>query len=308
MAKAKARPASISIDAPVMRSLEKHAYSILDAEVGGMLFGRIEGGKTVIVGAVPASKAAADQISLTFTHEVWDDILKKGQKFYPDMQIVGWYHTHPNFGLFLSEYDAFIQENFFQNAGQIALVIDPIAGNMGWFNLNKSGHVQQIGEEKTLTGPKAAPAKASVKQVAQATASSPKPIVLAVAATMVVAGAAGFVTSSLIDSQKYTALNKAYEQSQQETANTFAQLEYNFGVNYQVQDGDTLRSITDMFWGAKAPTTNITDVNIAFKDKEVKPGDRLQILHPTTIVLNPNIQVPEPEPTETPTPTPTPTK
>ena len=94
------RPSNIDISEKVMIGIEKHAYSNLEAEVGGMLFGRIdEQGVAHIIGSIPALTAAAEQISLTFTHDVWADILSKGEKQYPGEKIVGWYHTHPSFGL-----------------------------------------------------------------------------------------------------------------------------------------------------------------------------------------------------------------
>jgi len=39
-------------------------------------------------------------------------------KKHRDKKIVGWIHTHPDFGIFLSEYDKFIQQNFFGEADQ----------------------------------------------------------------------------------------------------------------------------------------------------------------------------------------------
>ena len=108
MADLSTRPSNISIADKVLIDVEKHAYSNLEAEVGGMLFGRIDDeGNTRVIGSIPALTAAAEQISLTFSHDVWADILSKGQKQYPGEVIVGWYHTHPSFGLFLSDYDEF---------------------------------------------------------------------------------------------------------------------------------------------------------------------------------------------------------
>ena len=42
-------------------------------------------------------------------------------------------HTHPDFGIFLSEYDKFIQENFFKEDYQVAYVIDPIQNIEGFY-------------------------------------------------------------------------------------------------------------------------------------------------------------------------------
>ncbi|MEE0265826.1 MAG: hypothetical protein UD936_09395, partial [Acutalibacteraceae bacterium] len=42
-------------------------------------------------------------------------------------------HTHPDFGIFLSEYDKFIHENFFTEDYQIAYVVDPIQKIEGFY-------------------------------------------------------------------------------------------------------------------------------------------------------------------------------
>ena len=52
---------------------------------------------------------------------------------FTDRDIVGWYHSHPNFGIFLSDRDCFIQDHFFNGPGQIAYVVDPVNGVEGVF-------------------------------------------------------------------------------------------------------------------------------------------------------------------------------
>src|SRR5207244_1370502 len=48
-------------------------------------------------------------------------------------RIVGWYHSHPDFGIFLSDRDCFIHENFFSGPGQVAYVFDPVRDLEGMF-------------------------------------------------------------------------------------------------------------------------------------------------------------------------------
>ena len=48
-------------------------------------------------------------------------------------RIIGWYHTHPGFGIFLSPMDLFIQENFFYAVEQVAFVYDPLSNKQGLF-------------------------------------------------------------------------------------------------------------------------------------------------------------------------------
>ena len=52
---------------------------------------------------------------------------------YPDHHVLGWHHTHPDFGVFLSAYDLFIHRHFFPQPWQVALVVDPLRQELGFF-------------------------------------------------------------------------------------------------------------------------------------------------------------------------------
>lgn len=106
-------------------------------ESGGMLIGRVVQAfnKTNIIinGFVEAKNTESTPTTLTFTHETWTACHKTIDKVYPGQKIVGWIHTHPNFGVFLSNHDKFIQESTFNDENQVALVVDPIRGEEGFF-------------------------------------------------------------------------------------------------------------------------------------------------------------------------------
>lgn len=124
---------TVTIAPQAQAIIEEHCFSRVDVEVGGFLLGRIEGHATEVLDAKPALSATSAQTHLTITHEAWDEILAVLDSQFSGMVIVGWYHTHPGFGLFLSDYDIFIQANFFPSAGQFALVVDPLIGEYGMF-------------------------------------------------------------------------------------------------------------------------------------------------------------------------------
>ena len=65
-------------------------------------------------------------------------------KLHPDLDIVGWYHTHPDFGIFLSGHDLFIHRNFFDQPLQVAYVVDPIRQTRGFFRWKADG-LEQVG-------------------------------------------------------------------------------------------------------------------------------------------------------------------
>lgn len=117
----------------VLDQIITHVRSELSREVGGMLVGTIGDGKAVVTAAIPALRAESGSANVTFTQDVWEDILTSIDRDHPNEQIVGWYHSHPGFGVFLSDYDTFIHSNFFSDPAMLALVVDPLSGDAGWF-------------------------------------------------------------------------------------------------------------------------------------------------------------------------------
>jgi proteasome lid subunit RPN8/RPN11 len=116
------------LESALQRDIYAHCFSTMDREVGGVLVGTVKPGSPPVVQAsIRAIQADETAAQLTFTQDSWEHIHRVLERDYPSAQIVGWYHTHPGYGLFLSEQDLFIHQNFFQGRGQIALVIDPRA-------------------------------------------------------------------------------------------------------------------------------------------------------------------------------------
>lgn len=128
---------NIYISQPVYKQIHKFTKNKTTNESGGMLIGNIveEFGKINIIvnGFVEAKYCEATPTTLKFTHETWDYCHKEIEEKFPGQKIVGWIHTHPNFGIFLSEYDKFIHENFFNEDYQIAYVVDPIQNIEGFY-------------------------------------------------------------------------------------------------------------------------------------------------------------------------------
>ena len=128
---------NIYISQPVYKEIHKFTQNKTTNESGGMLIGNVieEFGKTNIIvnGFIEAKHCEATPTTLKFTHETWEYVHKEMDKKFPGQKIVGWIHTHPNFGIFLSEYDKFIQENFFKEDYQIAYVVDPIQDIEGFY-------------------------------------------------------------------------------------------------------------------------------------------------------------------------------
>ena len=123
----------VEIRAEVLQAVRQHARSSMSAEVCGVLIGSSDGRVTAVEAQIPGEGATQGGAHVTFTQATWEHIYKIKDRQFPKEAIVGWYHSHPGFGVFLSEYDLFIHRNFFSNPGQIAWVYDPHSDEEGCF-------------------------------------------------------------------------------------------------------------------------------------------------------------------------------
>lgn len=129
--------------------IERHALRDTSVELGGILLGKEctddETGEpfVLITEAIEARHYENTQASFTYTHESWEEISRERDQKFPDLDIVGWYHTHPDFGVFLSSHDLFIHHHFFAQQLQVAYVVDPIRQTRGFFQW-KNGQMQQV--------------------------------------------------------------------------------------------------------------------------------------------------------------------
>lgn len=128
----------IFLDLDVAHDMEMHAQSDKSVELGGVLLGtqcNDEEGRpfVVITDSLRAAHYESTKGSFKFTHDTWSAIGRERDEFPDELQMVGWYHTHPDWGVFLSGMDMFICDNFFNKKLDVAYVIDPCRGDRGMF-------------------------------------------------------------------------------------------------------------------------------------------------------------------------------
>jgi len=133
----------IFVDLDVMRDMVAHGYSNKKIELGGVMLGEAlidaQGQPFVLIcDCLRADHYEATRGSFKFTHDTWTEIARQRDRRRPDLKIVGWYHTHPGFTVFLSQMDLFICEHFFASPEDVALVIDPCNDTAGWFQWRPS--------------------------------------------------------------------------------------------------------------------------------------------------------------------------
>ncbi len=131
----------ILVDEPALRASQAHALSSLNREVAGFLIGprpeKQPDGRYIvhIIDAIEAKHTLMQGASVTYTPESWRNAHDTLAERYPDETavMVGWYHTHPGFGIFLSGMDLFIHQTFFTQIWHVAFVLDPRARSSGFF-------------------------------------------------------------------------------------------------------------------------------------------------------------------------------
>jgi proteasome lid subunit RPN8/RPN11 len=168
--KAKPKPANeqptLLVDSEVIRQIRQHARSSPATEICGVLIGQDRDRKIEVMASIEGQNAEEAGAHVTFTQDTWEHIYAVKDKKFPAERIVGWYHSHPGFGVFLSDHDTFIHKNFFSSPGQVAWVFDPHSdeeGCFGWVDgrierLARIGVIDRRGGERAEESAKSGPA------------------------------------------------------------------------------------------------------------------------------------------------------
>lgn len=130
----------IRIDVEVHREIEAFAAANRNKECAGLLLGSVETeGRDRIIhitAAVPAKGAVGTRASVSISLPAWETMLKARDLQHGDLRILGWFHTHAGWGVFMSDSDVFIQRHFFPHPNMVAYVLDPTTGRDGFFYWN----------------------------------------------------------------------------------------------------------------------------------------------------------------------------
>ena len=106
-------------------------------EMGGLLLGNVYdglvGGGDFTVTVMDFARSVdfdGTSVSLRMEPNVWERArAQTSQK----ATVIGWYHSHPNLGVFFSETDRKTQRHFFNQSHSVGLVVDPIRLQEKWF-------------------------------------------------------------------------------------------------------------------------------------------------------------------------------
>jgi proteasome lid subunit RPN8/RPN11 len=144
----------ILIRKSLLKEIIEYSNRVKSRETGGLLIGNVFRDGDIrfieIEAFVSAEHAEENPASLKFTHDTWSSVtkrwdeLKEQRKDLEDSVMVGWHHTHPTFGIFLSSHDRFIHEGYFDLPFQVALVVDPVSERFGFFQWRRAGSERKL--------------------------------------------------------------------------------------------------------------------------------------------------------------------
>ncbi len=124
-----------------LEQIREHSISNLRSELGGALLGHASRkGDQLFVevkAAVPAQNNDHGPVHFTFNADAWVQIQRDRDTQYPDLDIVGWFHTHPGLNVFYSSDDVVVHSAAFTLPWHVGLVVDPIRNEacyFGWEN------------------------------------------------------------------------------------------------------------------------------------------------------------------------------
>ncbi|SCU98108.1 LAMI_0F13058g1_1 [Lachancea mirantina] len=124
---------TVFISSLALLKMLKHGRAGVPMEVMGLMLGEFVDEYTVNVVDVFAMPQSGTGVSVEAVDDVFQakmmDMLKQTGR---DQMVVGWYHSHPGFGCWLSSVDVNTQKSFEQlNSRAVAVVVDPIQSVKG---------------------------------------------------------------------------------------------------------------------------------------------------------------------------------
>ncbi|MDP2717317.1 MAG: Mov34/MPN/PAD-1 family protein [Candidatus Micrarchaeota archaeon] len=119
---------------------ERAAASGLEAM--GLLVGKAfthDGTPYVVITGYVTADNDATAVSVRFSREAFASLSEK----IDGGRVVGWAHSHPGYGCFLSATDVTTQQNFFCEDYHVALVVDPLSRESRFFKV-KNGRAFKV--------------------------------------------------------------------------------------------------------------------------------------------------------------------
>lgn len=132
-------PFEVYLKLESLNGMQRVCKEALPNETIGLLVGShnvSRGFHYTIVDGFLVGETKSSRISVEFESGAMGPLVAELRTRYPGSMLVGWFHSHPGYGCFLSHTDLVTQRSYFREEYHAALVIDPIKGVFDIFKLH----------------------------------------------------------------------------------------------------------------------------------------------------------------------------
>ncbi len=99
-----------------------------------------DGKETVMIsGAIEGRETVMDADGTVFTEESWSYIHRQLALYFQGMQLVGWAHIQPDFGIYLMGKDEAFHKECFPESGHVLFLMDPVEKTDTFYVYDQSG-------------------------------------------------------------------------------------------------------------------------------------------------------------------------
>lgn len=130
----------VIINRHAFKTMASHSVDGIPNEIGGLLIGKpcINENNELISWVIETAKGdcLSERVKVVIKKETYNkawQIMDKYEEEGEKLIVIGYYHTHPNMGTFLSPYDKNAIWANWVNLYNIAIVLDPVRNSWGCF-------------------------------------------------------------------------------------------------------------------------------------------------------------------------------
>jgi nucleoid-associated protein YgaU len=206
-----------------------------------------------------------------------------------DLQIVGWFHSHPGHTVFMSGYDEFIQNNFFDKDYMVSYIFDPIKNERGFFvtenkSIRKPGGYYLIKESSSGINK---PMQFDTAPKLSKSDGKPKLTYILLFENIIVIVLFIFVITSLrINSRQLDVMkieiNELKEKNilldlKADSLHQLIDMRNANSMDYIIGHGETLKSIAVKFMNDSLRYTDIVRLNNLRDENDIREGQKIKI-------------------------------
>jgi proteasome lid subunit RPN8/RPN11 len=141
------KPYPVYIELKALIEVVLHALEGLPNEVIGFLIGTPyvwDNSTYVYVTAALRGRTEASETHVEFAADSLGEVVQWLRRNHPNAAIVGWYHSHPGYGCFLSPTDLASHMSCFTMPYHVAMVVDPMKGEAAFFKVVSPSEYEQV--------------------------------------------------------------------------------------------------------------------------------------------------------------------